>query len=111
MLNTVEINLIAQYAINIGSSYDLKIQLNNNPDLSNYDGLCQIRDSDDNLILSPTIEVLSNDIFSIKISPTDFVNTSPGTFLYDVLFNHKTDNSKFYPVAGKCQIVKRVTRV
>jgi hypothetical protein len=113
MNNTVEINLTGEYAININTKYELSIQLANAYELSGYNGYCQIRNSDNVVVVTATIEVVNNDIFKIKIFPNMFtVGLEPGSYVYDVLFVGKTDpNNRFYPVGGKCQLVKRVSQV
>lgn len=112
MNNTIIKDLIGDYAINIGSTYDIKFQLCNAPDLTEYVGACQIRQSIPSIeiLLSPIVTVLSKDIFGIKI-PFDAYpeNIAPGNYVYDVMFS-KTDY-RFYPIGGKCQLIQRVTRV
>lgn len=110
-MNTVTIDLIGDRAVNIGASYKVQIQLCNAPDLATYTGgSCQIKSSNtsDEVILSPTINVLSKDVFEIDIPFNLFTSVVlAGTYVYDVLFS-KADH-KFYAIAGKIQLIKRVT--
>lgn len=110
--NTFVIDLINNYAINIGSDYEISIQLCNAPDLTDgYTGLSQIRQNvTGDVVISPTVTVVSKDIFTWKIPNTGYpANLQAGNYIYDVLFS-KTDN-RFYPIGGRCQLVARSTRI
>lgn len=109
-MNTVILDLIGDYAVNIGSTYTIQVQLCNAPDLQDYTGTCQIKQtaSSIDVILTPTIEVLTKDIFKLTIPYGDFTGSiAPGNYVYDVLFS--SVNDRFYPVGGKIQLVQRVT--
>lgn len=112
MTNTVQLDLIAENAVNIGATYRTKIQLCNAPDLTLYIGTCQIRQApaSTDIILTATINILSKDLFEMVI-PYGIFNTTiqAGNFVYDVLFS-KTDD-RFYAIGGKIQLVKRVTQI
>lgn len=112
-MNTVKLDLIEDNAINIGATFQKEIQLCNFPDLTEYTGLSQIRlsNTSDTVILSPTITVITKDIFKIVIPYTAYNNVTveAGNYVYDVLFS-KTDD-RFYAVGGKAQLIRRVTTV
>ena len=113
-MNTIPLDLALENQVNIGATYRLQIQLCNAPDLTLYTGLCQVRQSvgSPEVILTPRINILSKDIFEIYIPHTDFsLTTLPGSYLYDVAFNKLDNTDRFYAVAGKIQLVRRVTEI
>jgi hypothetical protein len=111
-MNTVTLDLINEYSVSIGSTYKIDVQLCNAPDLMLYTGVSQIRSniSSTDILLTPNISILSKDLFQMVIPFTAFnTNIQPGNYVYDVLFT-KTDD-RFYAIAGKIQLVKRVTQI
>jgi hypothetical protein len=109
---TVVIDLINEFAVNIGATYIISIQLCNAPDLTLYDGYSQIRtnNTSENIVLSPTITVISKDVFELRIPFNDFSGSVvPGLYQYDVLFSNA--GNRFYAVGGKVQILKRITQL
>lgn len=113
-MNVNTLDLVNENQVNIGATYRLQIQLCNAPDLTQYTGFCQVRESVGStvIILTPRINVLSKDIFEIFIPHTDFtLSNLPGNYLYDVGFNKLDSSERFYTVAGKIQLVRRVTTI
>lgn len=114
MNNSVNIDLTGDNAINIGSRYSQNFKMfDSSRDLEDgYAGLCQVRASNEStdVILSPTITVLSSDIFQMLITPSAYATTLlSGTYQYDIRFSKGDD--VFFPVYGKFQLIKRITRI
>lgn len=111
-MNTINIDLIGDSAINIGATYKVQMQLCNAPDLTMYAGVSQIKQSNTStdIVMAFTVNVLSKDIFELVLPHTAFTPTVlPGNYQYDVLF-YKSDN-RFYPVSGKVALIKRITQM
>lgn len=109
---TVNIDLINDYAVNIGATYRIAFQLCNAPDLTDYTGDCQIKSNlaSTAVVLEPTINVLTKDTFELVIPFGDFTGSiGAGNYIYDVLFSKVDD--RFYAIAGKVQLVQRVTSI
>lgn len=108
---TVTIDLVNEYAVNIGATYRVAFQLCNAPDLEDYTGYCQIRSTlASNVILEPEINILTKDTFELVIPFGAFTGSiTPGNYLYDVLFAKVDD--RFFPIAGKIQLIQRVTSI
>ena len=111
--NTVTIDLTSDNAINIGSKYVQRFKMfDASRDLEDgYVGLCQVRSSNtsETVVLSPTITVLSSDIFELAIAPSDYVDVVSGSYVYDIRFSK--DDDVFFPVSGKFQLIQRVTKI
>jgi hypothetical protein len=110
----INIDLINENAIEIGANYLATFQLCNSPDLTLYTGVCQIRQTNTatDIILTPTVQILNKDTFSIKIQYTVYpVTLAAGNYVYDALFSKTDGTDRFYAVGGKIQIVKRVTKI
>lgn len=111
-MNTVNLDLIGDYSVSIGSTYRISIQMCNAPDLTLYTGVSQVRasNSSTDVVLTPSINILTKDLFEFVIPYTLYTNTiQPGNYAYDVMFR-KTDD-RFYAIAGKIQLIKRITQV
>lgn len=109
---TVNVDLINEYAVNIGATYRVAFQLCNAPDLEDYTGTCQIKANlaSETVVLEPEINVLTKDTFELIIPFGAFTGSiTAGNYIYDVLFAKVDD--RFFPIAGKVQLVQRVTSI
>lgn len=110
----IQIDLLNENSIEIGANYNATFQLCNSPDLTQYTGICQIRQSNvsTDIILSPVVQILNKDTFNIKLLYSVYPNTIvAGNYVYDTLFSKIDNTDRFYAVGGKIQIVKRVTKI
>jgi len=108
----IQLDLINEACINIGETYSMGVQLYNADDLTNYTGFCQVKQSpaSTDVVLTPTIVVLSKDTFSINVGFDDYPPALvPGSYQYDVLFTSTL--KRFYAICGKVQILKRITSI
>ncbi|NJM20427.1 MAG: hypothetical protein HC907_17815 [Richelia sp. SM1_7_0] len=116
MNNTVTIDLIGENSVNIGSDYSVRIRLCDAPDLTEFTGSCHIRANNLStavIIISPIVNVLTKDLFELKIPYTDFTElVVAGNYVYDVLFLKTSDTTdRFFPVGGKVAFIQRITRL
>lgn len=110
----ITIDLINENSVEIGASYTVAYQLCNAPDLTQYAGYCQIRlnNTSTDIILTPIVNILSKDTFSIKIPYSAYTTaTAPGNYQYDVLFSKNDNSDRFYAVGGKISLVRRITKI
>ncbi len=110
-MTALECNLINNDAIDINSTYIKDIRLCGFPDLTNYSGICHIRvDASSLLLMEMTVTILSTDTIRLEIPfntyPSDI---SEGIYKYAVLLLKNDNSEQFYPIAGKCQLIKQVT--
>jgi hypothetical protein len=110
-MTALECNLINKDAIDINSTYIKDIKLCGFPDLTDYSGICHIRfDADSLMLMEIVVEIIASDIIRLKIPynsyPTDI---SEGIYKYAVLLTKSDNTEQFYPIAGKCQLIKQVT--
>lgn len=107
-----KLDLINENAAEIGSSYEITIELCGTDDLTLFSGVSQIKTSvqDTTILLSPTVTVIDNRTFKLSIAFGDYpTNLNAGNYTYDVLFYNTT--KRFYAVEGKFQIIRRVTAI
>lgn len=107
----VKLDLIGDNSVEVGADYSRQITVCNQPDLTLYVGTSQIRNSKDEVILSPIIVVQSPTIFAINLTSinTALLRLVVGDLVYDVMFS-KT-NHKFYSVRGKLTFINGITRI
>lgn len=111
-MNTPIIDLIGDNAVSIGTTYSVSFQLCSAPDLTLYSGASQIKVNNlsPEIILSPIVNVITKDLFELTIPYGLFTsNIQAGNYQYDVLFTRPED--RFYAVAGKIQLIKRITQI
>jgi hypothetical protein len=110
-MTATTLDFIKENSVEIGSTFIATIQLCEAPNLTQYTGICQVR-SDENssdILFSPTISVVSHDIFTLTIPFGAWINSIvAGSFKYDVLF-YKSDD-RFYAVRGNMILIKPITK-
>jgi hypothetical protein len=102
-----KLDLSGDNAIERGASFDRIFSVCNQPNLTDFQGYCEVKNKAGQVIATPSIIVLTPTTFSISLSHTQTASMDAGEYDYDVKF--VSTNNRFFAARGKVQIIETIT--